>query len=221
MKRARDFLLLVALLVSALAILPGGRTAATGAIFVDNATVGGNTFTTAASFGDASSIFYTHQVEMSGVSPWGRSMDTTAPTGTNAEYAQIKAGTNVYWYSTTYPTGDGDGGIAAGDYTFTMYVAAWPGSGKSVTIRVHVGLVNPGGSVYENITTSPLRTIDSSTTSPMVISLGSGAAQTFTASNPKRIRLWIEGVSSVGGGNFSMAYDGVSEPTNLATPVVW
>lgn len=50
MKRAREFLFLVALLVSALAILPGGRTATTGAIFVDNAPVGGNTFTTAASF---------------------------------------------------------------------------------------------------------------------------------------------------------------------------
>ena len=50
MKRAREFLLLVALLVSALAILSGGRTAATGAIFVDNAPVGGNTFTTASCF---------------------------------------------------------------------------------------------------------------------------------------------------------------------------
>jgi len=50
MKRAREFLLLVALLVSALAILSGGRTAATGAVFVDNAPVGGNTFTTANCF---------------------------------------------------------------------------------------------------------------------------------------------------------------------------
>jgi hypothetical protein len=50
MKRAREFLFLVALLVSALAILSGGRTAATGAVFVDNATVGGNTFTTASCF---------------------------------------------------------------------------------------------------------------------------------------------------------------------------
>jgi len=50
MKRASNFLLLVALLVSALAILSGGRTAATRAILADNAPVGGNTFTTAASF---------------------------------------------------------------------------------------------------------------------------------------------------------------------------
>jgi len=167
----------------------------------------------------APDVYYLHSGEMSGVSPWGRTMDTAAPTETNPSWQQIKAGTDLYWYSTTYPTGDDDGGIVEGGYTFTMYLDP-PNPGKSVTIRVHVGLVNPDGSGYENITTSALQTVDSSTTSPMEISLGSGAAQTFTVSNPKRIRLWIEGVSSVGGGNFSIAYDAVSVPSNLSTPVV-
>ena len=50
MKRARELLLLVALVLSGLVGLVIGQIAGTGAIFVDNATVGSNTFTTAASF---------------------------------------------------------------------------------------------------------------------------------------------------------------------------
>lgn len=56
MKRARDLLLLVALVLSGLVVLGIGRIAGTGAIFVDNATVDGNTFTTAASFGGCDGI---------------------------------------------------------------------------------------------------------------------------------------------------------------------
>jgi len=165
-------------------------------------------------------LFYLHDDGIGGVNPWERAMDTAAPSGGIPSTLQIRKNTDLYWYSPVYPSGNDDGGIVAGDYTFTMYLTDLPGSGKSVTFRVHVGLVNPDGSGYENITTSALQTVDSSTTSPMEISLGSGAAQTFTVSNPNRNQLPIEGISSQKGGNCSIQYDATSTPSSLDTPSV-
>ena len=64
----------------------------------------------------------------SGLSPTGKYMNNTQGTGA-ATLAFDTGGQDGYWYSDiSYPTGQGDGSIAAGNYTLNMYFTSLPSS---------------------------------------------------------------------------------------------
>jgi hypothetical protein len=88
----------------------------------------------------------------------------------------------------------------------------------SVTITAGVYHTRADGSDPQLIT-SASTTITPSTSDPFAFALGSGAAQTFTAADPRRLRLTIT-VDSVTGAGFTLAYDSSTDPTNLSTPVI-
>jgi hypothetical protein len=94
---------------------------------------------------------------------------------------------------------------------------------SNVQIVVTVSHTAPDGSGATTIVTSSTTTINSSTANPYALSIGSGAQQTFTSGNPRRLRAQIN-VSAVNGSEgFVLAYDGSCASTqcsNLDTPVV-
>ena len=92
------------------------------------------------------------------------------------------------------------------------------GSG-SVDITVSVHHTRPDGSDPQEIVISSAVTIDENTTHPFVLNVGTGGAQTFTASDPRRLRLFVNVAAVTGGGRFVLAYNSTGNPTNLETPV--
>jgi hypothetical protein len=153
------------------------------------------------------------------VSPYGQQMSITQGTGGSTMVFNT-VGQDAFWYSDiTYPTGSGDAGIAAGDYTLNMYFSQLPSAGSSVDITVTVEHTSSDGQSATTIT-SASTTITSSTSDPLALDLGSGTAQTFSASDPRYLRVHIEVTGVSGGGSFTLAYDSSSDPSSLDTPVV-
>ncbi|MCK4693496.1 MAG: hypothetical protein KAT23_07685, partial [Anaerolineales bacterium] len=69
--------------------------------------------------------------ETPGVSPAGKEMNTTIGAGA-ATMTFDTASQNAYWYTDlTYPTGDDDATIVAGNYTLNMYFNSLPTGGGS------------------------------------------------------------------------------------------
>jgi cellulose synthase/poly-beta-1,6-N-acetylglucosamine synthase-like glycosyltransferase len=93
----------------------------------------------------------------------------------------------------------------------------------NVQIVVTVSHTAPDGSGATTILSSSTTSINSSTANPYTLSIGSGAQQTFTSGNPRRLRVQIN-VSAINGEErFVLAYDGAcasSQCSNLDTPVV-
>jgi hypothetical protein len=93
----------------------------------------------------------------------------------------------------------------------------------SVDIQVTVSHTAADGSGATTIVTSSTTTIDASTADPYALSIGSGSSQTFTSSDPRRLRVRVNVVSVNSGGDFTLDYDGtcaLSKCSNLDTPVV-
>jgi len=93
----------------------------------------------------------------------------------------------------------------------------------SVDIQVTVSHTAADGSGATTIVTSSTTTIDASTADPYALSIGSGSSQTFTSSDPRRLRVRVNVVSVNSGGDFTLDYDGTcasSLCSNLDTPVV-
>jgi hypothetical protein len=93
----------------------------------------------------------------------------------------------------------------------------------SVDIQVTVSHTAADGSGATTIITSSTTTIDASTADPYALSIGSGSSQTFTSSDPRRLRVRVNVVSVNSGGDFTLDYDGtcaLSKCSNLDTPVV-
>jgi hypothetical protein len=89
-----------------------------------------------------------------------------------------------------------------------------------VRIVVTVSHTASDGSGATTIVTSSTTTINSSTANPYALSIGSGALQTFTSGNPRRLRVQIN-VSAINGGErFVLAYDSGTNPSNLLTPLI-
>jgi hypothetical protein len=91
-----------------------------------------------------------------------------------------------------------------------------------VSITVYVHHTKADGTDPQLIT-SASTTISSSTASTLALSLGSGALQTFTSADPRRLRVQISVTAVSGNGSFALAFDGTcgtNRCTNLATPTV-
>jgi hypothetical protein len=165
-------------------------------------------------------VLYLHQNIPSG---WpGREMNTAAPlySAINSLYLiEGPSNQNHYWYTETYPTGDDEGSIAAGEYRFTIYYRRVPRLG-SIFYWVEVGYCDPDGTNYTFLTRSGVQTVDRNTTvgSPVTFSCGSTSSTTyFYPEDPKRLRCQIHWVS---GKDFEFYYDDASYPTNLETPTI-
>ena len=130
---------------------------------------------------------------------------------------------STYWYNNvTWPTGAGNATIAAGTYTANLYFNSLPTGAGSVNITVRVHHTKADGTDAQLIT-SASTTITSGTADPLALNLGSGALQTFTSADPRRLRLQIEVTAVANGGSFVLDYDGTcatSRCSNLDTPVV-
>jgi len=93
----------------------------------------------------------------------------------------------------------------------------------SVDIQVTVSHTASDGSGATTIVTSSTTTINASTADPYALNIGSGSSQTFTSSDPRRLRVRVNVVSVSSGGDFTLDYDGTcasSRCSNLDTPVV-
>ncbi len=91
----------------------------------------------------------------------------------------------------------------------------------NLQIVVSVYHTKADGTDAQEIVTSSAVTIDNSTADPLTIDLGTGARQTFSASDPRRLRLRVNVTAISGGERFVLAYDSVADPSNLATPSVF
>ncbi len=93
----------------------------------------------------------------------------------------------------------------------------------TVNITVSVYHTKPDGTDPQAIVTSSSTEINTDTADPYALDIGTGLLQTFTASNPRRLRLHVYVDSVTGGGSFTLDYDGTcasSRCSNLDTPVV-
>ena len=93
----------------------------------------------------------------------------------------------------------------------------------SVDIQVTVSHTASDGSGATTIVSSSTTTIDATTADPYTLSIGSGALQTYTSADLRRLRVQVNVVSVSDGGNFILDYDGTcgsSLCSNLITPVV-
>ncbi|MFQ5921694.1 MAG: LamG-like jellyroll fold domain-containing protein [Anaerolineales bacterium] len=106
-----------------------------------------------------------------------------------------------------------------GSARWTSYVVQFPAP-ESVDITVSVHHTKTDGSVPTLIVSSASTTIDSSTANPLALSVGSGAAQTFTSADPQLLRAHVTVDSVTSSGSFILDYDSVADPSSLDTPVV-
>ncbi|MFQ5553368.1 MAG: hypothetical protein ACE5EW_06585, partial [Thermoplasmata archaeon] len=88
------------------------------------------------------------------------------------------------------------------------------GGGGDVQITVHVHHTRADGSDPQEIVTSSTVTIDENTTDPLVLTVGAGAEQAFTASDPRRLRLLVNVTAVNGGARFVLAYNSTANPTH-------
>jgi hypothetical protein len=93
----------------------------------------------------------------------------------------------------------------------------------AVNIQVTVSHTASDGSGATTIVQSSTTKIDSNTSDPYALSIGSGSAQTFTAASPRRMRVQVNVTSTANAGDFTLDYDGACGSglcSNLDTPVV-
>ncbi|HEY47536.1 MAG TPA: DUF2341 domain-containing protein, partial [Anaerolineae bacterium] len=123
------------------------------------------------------------------------------------------------------PDGTGEETIYFDDCFDRLWVNPEPTTGlgseetpPSVDIKVSVHKTQTSGSDPQSIVTSSSTRISSSTSSPYALNIGSAAEQTFTAGDPRRLRVFIEVESVNNGGSFTLAYNSSANPSSLDTP---
>jgi cellulose synthase/poly-beta-1,6-N-acetylglucosamine synthase-like glycosyltransferase/ActR/RegA family two-component response regulator len=89
-----------------------------------------------------------------------------------------------------------------------------------VKISVTVYHTKGDGTDPQEIVTSAATTIDANTLDPYALTIGSGSEQTFTSTDPRRLRLHIDVTEVNGSGSFTLAYDSVASPSSLDTPEI-
>ncbi len=106
-----------------------------------------------------------------------------------------------------------------GNARWTSYVVQFPTSG-SVDITITVSHTTSSGGTPTTIVSSST-TIGSSTANPYGYTVGNDVdGETYTSSNPQRLRVQIHVDTINNGGSFVLAYDSAANPTNLQTPTV-
>ncbi|UCF61272.1 MAG: DUF2341 domain-containing protein, partial [Anaerolineaceae bacterium] len=90
----------------------------------------------------------------------------------------------------------------------------------AVDVIVSVYHTDAGGSDPQEIITSSTVTIDSTTSDPYALDIGSGAEQTFTSADPRLVRVHLDVSAIYTSGSFTLAYDSTVDPSSLDTPVM-
>lgn len=138
-------------------------------------------------------------------------------TGSSPQTVTINgSNTSFSWYSDVCPSGQTNGGIAAGSYTSEIYFSQLPNGSHTTNISLAVGHTDSSGGDFQNIT-STSATLTKNTSNPLNISLGSAGALTCTQSNPRRLRYTI---SYVSGDSIGVAYNDGTTPSSLSTPAI-
>ncbi|UCF60250.1 MAG: DUF2341 domain-containing protein, partial [Anaerolineaceae bacterium] len=108
------------------------------------------------------------------------------------------------------------------DYISPEPTASLSGEENAPYVKVNVSVYHTrdDGTDPQEITTSSTITINGNTSDPYFLPLGSGAEQTFTSADPRRVRVYIDVTEVNGGGSFTLAYDSVSNPSALITPAL-
>jgi hypothetical protein len=88
-----------------------------------------------------------------------------------------------------------------------------------VHITVSVYHTRPDGTDPQEIVTSPIVTINSSTPNPLSVDVGSGSQLNFTDTDPRLLRLGINMTNASDGEGFVLAYDSIAQPSSLDTPI--
>jgi cellulose synthase/poly-beta-1,6-N-acetylglucosamine synthase-like glycosyltransferase len=89
-----------------------------------------------------------------------------------------------------------------------------------VKIQVSVYHTRGDGSDATEIVTSSTTTIDANTNVPYTLPIGNGPEQTFTSSDPRRLRVHIDVTEVSGSGSFTLAYDAATNHSSLDTPAL-
>jgi hypothetical protein len=105
-----------------------------------------------------------------------------------------------------------------GSARWTSYVVEFPVTFDSVSFDVSVHhTTSSGGSPTQIVTTSA--TVDSTTANPYSFVIGNDSdGETYTSSNPQRLRLFVDVTSVTGSGNFELAYDSAEKISSMDTP---
>lgn len=103
-----------------------------------------------------------------------------------------------------------------GTARWTSYVVQFPVTYDSVSVDLDVYHVGPVAG--DTLIVSTSTTIDTSTTNPNAVTIGSGAAQNYTSSDRRRLRLFVDVTGVTGNGAFQLAYDSSANPSALETP---
>ena len=104
--------------------------------------------------------------------------------------------------------------------TFYSVVGPQTPSSPGVDIIVSVYHTKTDGSDPQLIVSSSSTTIDSATANPLGLNIGAGGAQTYTAADPRLLRVLVTVDTVTDSGSFILDYDSVADPSSLDTPVV-
>jgi hypothetical protein len=149
-----------------------------------------------------------HAIEKAWSFPWYGQMD---------EVRISDSARTVEWISTEYNNHENQG---TGPGAFLKTLGSLE-SAPSVDIVVTVYHTKPDGSDPQEIVSSSTVTIDSNTANPYALTIGNDASgQTFTAADPRLLRLHVNVASVSGSGSFTLAYDSDADPSALDTPTV-
>ena len=104
--------------------------------------------------------------------------------------------------------------------TFYSVIGPQTPSSPGVDITVSVYHTSTDGSDPQLIVSSSSTTIDSATANPLALNIGAGGAQTYTAADPRLLRVLVTVDTVTDSGSFILDYDSVADPSSLDTPVV-
>jgi hypothetical protein len=146
-----------------------------------------------------------HAIEKAWSYPWDGVLD---------EVRVSDIGRTAEWIQTEYNNGENQG-TGAGKFIKTLGSVE---SAPTVDIVVSVYHTSSDGSDPQAIVTSSTVTIDGNTSDPYELSIGTGEQQTFTSTDQRLVRVYIDVTAVSGGGSFTLAYDSVADPSSLDTP---
>jgi cellulose synthase/poly-beta-1,6-N-acetylglucosamine synthase-like glycosyltransferase/CheY-like chemotaxis protein len=129
--------------------------------------------------------------------------------GTVDEWRVANATRSTDWITAEYNNQNNPGGF------YTLYSEVVQ---PTVNITVSVYHTKSDGTDPQGIVTSSSIEINCETSDPYALPIGSGSQQTFTSSDPRRLRAHIDVTSVTGSGSFTLAYDSSANPSSLDTP---
>jgi len=140
------------------------------------------------------------------------------------------SGDDFLWFSQELPTGSGTASVAAGTYTFRIYVTWAPGSGKSVTWYAEIGYCDGGCDAagdFHDLADGQCRSNNITSEWDYWMGLHNETVCTTTSSttigsegSKGRFYFLVHTVSVERGGNFDWGYGGSSYESRLDTPTV-